>query len=108
MASAFSTTPPTISSTRSHITSGSASTLSVASATSPTTKEFAIVPRPGRSRSGIQNSSTTRLITITAVPMLIGRCSAIPWWSTSHEALPSVPRISIASVTPYSTSPTVS
>ena len=70
--------------------------------------ELAIVPRPGSSRSGIQRSSTTRLITITAVPMLIGRWIAIPWWSTSHGALPSVARISIASVTPYRTSPTVS
>ncbi|HZJ06229.1 MAG TPA: hypothetical protein VFD59_12260 [Nocardioidaceae bacterium] len=67
---------------------------------SPTTMEFAIVPRPGSSPRGIQNSSTTRLITMTAVPMLIGRCSAMPWWSTSHEALPSVPRIRMASVTP--------
>ena len=58
------------------------------------------MPSPGSSRSGIQSSSTTRLITITAVPMLIGRCAAMPWWSTSHGALPSVARIIIASVTP--------
>ena len=67
---------------------------------SPTANEFAIVPRPGSSRSGIQSSSTTRLITMTAVPMLIGRWMAMPWCSTSHGALPRVARIIIASVKP--------
>ena len=45
---------------------------------------------------------------MTAVPMLIGRWMAMPWWSTSQGALPSVARTIIASVTPYSTRPTAS
>ena len=78
-ASALSTTPLTISKERSQIPSGAWINDNATSAVSPTAKELAIVPRPGSSRSGIQRTSTTRLITMTAVPMLIGRWIAMPW-----------------------------
>ena len=58
----------------------------VASAESPTTNALAIVPMPGLSRSGIQSSSTTKLITITAWPIVIGTC-----WSDRSAARPRAP-----------------
>ncbi|QXQ12781.1 hypothetical protein KV203_12660 [Skermania piniformis] len=43
------------------------------------TTTLLIVPRPGRSRNGIQASSTSTPVIATAAPRLIGRCRVMPW-----------------------------
>ena len=67
-----------------------------------------MVPMPGCSRSGIHSSSTTKLISTTAWPSVIGTCRIRPEWSTSHGARPTLPRTIMARLTPYSTRPTTS
>ena len=64
--------PPSISAIRSASASGRSSSASVASAENPTTSALEMVPSPGFSRSGIQSSSTTKLISTTAWPSVIG------------------------------------
>ena len=60
------------------------------------TMTLAIVPMPGRLRSGIQASSTATPTTADAMPMVIGVRSASPWWNTSHGSSPSPARTIIA------------
>ena len=62
----------------------------------------------GLLRSGIHSSRTTKLISTTAWPSVIGRCWIRPEWSTSHGARPTLPRTISARLTPYSTRPTTS
>ena len=63
---------------------------------------------PGFSRSGIQNTSTTKLNRMTAWPRVIGTCSMKPECSTSQGARPRSPRTIRANDTPYASRPTYS
>jgi hypothetical protein len=98
--------PPSIRPSRRATGPGWSSSHRVASQENPTTRAFEIVPMPGISFSGIQSTSTTKLITTTAWPSVIGTCRIRPEWSTSQGARPRSPRTIIARLTPYSTRPT--
>ncbi|RNL65186.1 hypothetical protein EFK50_04265 [Nocardioides marmoriginsengisoli] len=100
VATPLSRTPASSITIRTTYESGVLSRLSATSAERPTRNAFAIVPRPGSSLIGIQRSSTTRLITITASPIESGRCFAMPWCRTSHGAFPIAARRIIARVKP--------
>ena len=100
VASPHSATPPTVSATRAASASGRSSSHSVPSAAKPTTNALEIVPMPGVSRSGIQKTRTTKLITTTAWPSVIGTCWIRPECRTSQGASPRSPRTIIASEAP--------
>ena len=74
----------------------------------PTTTAFSTVPRPGRSRSGIQISRMKKLVTIVAVPMFQPVCSATPPAKTVQGELPSSATTSSASPAPNSHRPAIS
>ena len=59
-------------------------TSSVASIASPTTIALAIVPSPGRWRSGIHSSRITKLVATVAAPTLSGVCFSMPSAKTVH------------------------
>ena len=86
VASPQTTTPPTVSTPRSHIASGWSRTARNTSAETPMTTAFEMVPMPGTSRSGIQSTITRKLTITRASPSVIGRCRARPECSTSHGA----------------------
>ena len=72
----------------------------------PITIEFRTVPRPGRSRSGIQHRSTAAPIASVAAPIDSGVCFDTPSASTVHGELPSSLATSSASPMPKIHSPT--
>ena len=71
-------TPSSIRPTRGAGASMSGSTRSAASTASPMTTTLLTVPRPGRSRSGIQLSSTSSPTAMVTVPRLHPSCRASP------------------------------
>ena len=71
----------------------------------PMTIAFEIVPSPGRWRSGIHSSRTTKLVRIVAVPTLIGVCLEMPSAKTVHGELPSSDAIRQASPAPKTARP---
>src|SRR5829696_4641135 len=87
---------------------GAGSTARTASTASPTTTTLLRVPRPGRSRSGIQASSTSAPTTIVTDPSDHPSRRDSPWWRTSHGITPSEDRTISAIDTPYRTSPAYS
>jgi hypothetical protein len=76
--------------------SGAGSSASPTSTVTAMTSTFAIVPIPGRCRSGIHSSSTAAPVTAVIRPKLSGVCRLRPSCSTSHGLSPSVARICIA------------
>jgi hypothetical protein len=89
---ALSTTAPTIIAMRTGMKVGVGSSHSPASTVIAMTMTLAIVPMPGRFRSGIQPSSTATPTTAEAMPMVMPVCRASPWWKTSHGSRPSPAR----------------
>ena len=69
---------------------------------------LAIVPNPGRSRSGNQTSSTTQLMSAVAQPIEIDACLAIPWAKTVQGDAPHWLWTSRPSPTPKALSPPTS
>jgi hypothetical protein len=61
---------------------------------------FAIVPIPGRWRSGIHSRRTAAPVTAVTSPKLSGMWRARPWWKTSQGSRPSVARSCIAMLVP--------
>jgi hypothetical protein len=106
VATAFSTTPSTTSSTRDHIASTVGSTASEASTARPMTTTLLTVPTPGFCRNGIHSSSTRAPTTIVTVPIDQPTVRETPWCSTSQGVTPSPERTSSAIESPKSTSPT--
>src|SRR4051812_11718673 len=102
------TIPATSNGMRAASSSGSGTTCSARSITSPTVSVLSTVPRPGRCRSGIQNTRMTSPTTITTVPMLLPVFAAMPWWSTSYGLTPSRACSVIAIPTPSTGIPTSS
>ena len=78
MLTAFSSTAPTIIGTRSRRSSGEGSTAIPMSTVTAMTMTLAIVPIPGRLRSGIQASNTATPTTADATPMVIPVCRLKP------------------------------
>ena len=78
MANALSTTAPTIIATRTGIDAGVDNTNRPASTVTAMTTTLAMVPMPGRFRSGIQASSTATPTTAEATPIVIPVCMARP------------------------------
>ncbi len=76
------------------------------SATAITTA-LLIVPRPGRSRSGIHSRSTVTLMMNVDMPIEMGRRELMPSASTVHGAFPRVDETSMASPVPKSHSPRI-
>ncbi len=79
---------------------GSGSTNRVASTARPISSTLAIVPTPGRCRSGSHASSTTTPTRIVTVPKLSGVKRVRPSCSTSHGSSPRPERTSRPMVTP--------
>ena len=75
---ALSTTAPTIIAMRTGSDVGVASIAMPTSTVTAMTMTLAMVPMPGRLRSGIQASSTATPTTADATPMVIGVRSASP------------------------------
>ena len=105
VATPFSTTPDTITTTRTGSECGGATTARTASMTAPITITLHSVPSPGRCRSGIHSSSTSAPTMIAQVPMGIPVRRDSPWCRTSHGSTPSPASSSMESLIPYSTSP---
>ena len=78
MANALSTTAPTIIAMRTGIDAGVDNTSRPASTVTAMTTTLAMVPMPGRFRSGIQASSTATPTTAEATPIVIPVCMARP------------------------------
>jgi hypothetical protein len=76
------------------------STASAASTASPTTTTLAMVPMPGRWRSGIHSSRIGMPSRITTQPKLIPVTRDRPWWNTSHGSSPRPDSIIRAMLTP--------
>jgi len=70
------------------------------------TTTLAMVPIPGRWRSGIHTSSTTAPTTTVTVPKESAVRRATPWWNTSHGWLPRWASTMSAMLTPYAIRPT--
>ena len=83
-----STRPVTQQARRTAVPCTSGTSQSTMSIVPPITIAFETVPMPGRSRSGIQSSSTTSPTRIDHVPIGMPVCSSSPWCSTSHGTSP--------------------
>ncbi len=93
---ALSTTAPTIIAMRTGSEVGVGSSHSPASTVTAMTMTLAMVPMPGRFRSGIQASSTATPTTADAIPIVMPVCRVRPWWKTSHGSRPRPARTMIA------------
>jgi hypothetical protein len=105
VATPFSATPLTITTTRTGSAWGGGMVASTRSITPPTMTTLHSVPMPGRCRSGTHSSSTATPTMTDHVPVCSPIRRASPWCSTSHGSTPSPASSSIESLTPYSTSP---
>ena len=90
---------------RCHRSSGASTTARVASTTRPITTTLSSVPSPGRSRIGIQSSSTTAPMRMVTFPIAMPVRSDTPWWRTSQGASPRSARTISAMPIPKSTRP---
>src|SRR5581483_6814386 len=88
VATPFRKTPTTRHTIRSARSCGGESCASTTSIVPPMKTTLLTVPIPGRSRSGIHNSSTNKPTRMLHVPMARFECLERPWWRTSHGLRP--------------------